>query len=490
MPVERPAPGGRPLSAEQAGAWRRLHPITILREVAAAAWRVVVPVVLLGALDGGPVDRLELLVPLLLGSVALMRYLSTRYLITPEAVRWRRGLVFRQRLEIPRSRIQNVAVGTDVLGRVFGARTVTISTAGSEGEIELALVSGSEASFLLQDLLGVHDPVAAGTPLDELLPPGAPAVPPPTRRLVSLPIRGLLLFALTRSSAVVVLLVVAAALVVAASGGGPRPLVLVLLAMATPVLSSLELLDFELTSEPDRVRVRSGLLRIRDRWARRERIQVLHVSRPLLRGALGYETISVATADPTIRHDADVGLCSPLARRGTWPQLASELLEETRLQEADLRPVSELAVRRRTIRFAGLGAVPAALAAGVVGAATGWPEAAATLVTLGVAVGVLASRLGRRAQRQDGFGLDDTHLLVRRGVLGSQLWLVRRAKVQSVLVQATPFQRRLGLASLLVDTASVTDGGVVVPDLPSAVAEALAAELVEHADRVFLPDGV
>lgn len=160
--------------------WRRLHPVTIVRELLGVAWNLVVAVVVLGALEGGPA-RLEALLPVVFFVLAVARYLSTRYQITDEAVLWRRGVLFRRRVQVPRSRIQNVSSGADVLGRIFGLRTVTISTAGSEGEIELALVTSEEASFLLGELLGPAA-VGAADPGTAPAPPAAPPAPQPETR--------------------------------------------------------------------------------------------------------------------------------------------------------------------------------------------------------------------------------------------------------------------------------------------------------------------
>lgn len=465
--------------------WRRLHPVTIIRELVGVAWNLVVAVVVLGALQDSVAAGLEVLLPVLAFGLAVGRYLSTRYAVTPEAVLWRRGILFRRRVEVPRPRIQNVSSGADVLGRVFGLRTVTISTAGSEGELELALVTGDESSFLLGELLGHRAPV------DTAPAPGAPPAwppPPPSRRVVTLPTGDLVRYALTGSGMAVIGAAVAL-VAVAVVTGSPAALLLIAVVLVGPVLATLELNDFELDVEPDRLRVRHGLLTTRDKWARRERIQLLAVERPVLRAALGHETISVATADATVGAGSELSLCSPWARRGSWPELAAELLEPTATAEPDLRPISPRAELRRFLRLLGAVWLPAAVGAAVAAVVGSLPAVVASLAV--GAVGTVAARgLARRAQRLDGWQVGTEHLLVRRGMVASRLWLVRRAKVQSVGLRSTPFQRRLGLASVVVDTANVRGGAIVVPDLPRATADELAADLVAHADRVLLPDGV
>ena len=321
-----------------------------------------------------------------------------------------------------------------------------------------------------------------------MLPPPRPA-PPPVHRLVALSHGQLALYAVTGNAlGSLVILAVLVAGVVGTRSLGPLPLLVV--AVAAPLVGVLDLFDFRLHVEPDRVRVSHGLLKTRDKWARRDRIQVLSVDRPVLRSRLGYETTSVATADATVDGDSTLTMCHPLAQRGRWPELAAALLERPQLTEADLRPISPRAEVRRFVRvlvaWSVLSAGPVLVVAMLVGAGAGLALAAVLLVA-----GVVVARvLARRAQRFDGYAHDDRHLLIRRGMVGSRLWLVRRAKVQSAVISASPFQRRLGLASVLVDAANVTGGTMVVPDLPRTEAEALALELVALADRVFLPDGV
>lgn len=489
-PVGAPGPVPGPPPGPVATGWRRLHPVTIVRELLTVAWNVVIAVFAFGALRGDAVARVELVVPIAAFALATARYLSTRYQVTPEAVLWHRGVLVRQRVEVRRDRIQNVASGADVLGRIFDLRTVTISTAGSEGEINLALVTNAEATFLLGELLGRRpdDPLAVPPPPGHGV-PALPPAPPPVQRVVSLSNGQLLLYALSRNATASVVALAASVAVVAVTGS-PGPVPVLLFVVAAPLLGVLDLFDFRLYAEPDRVRVRHGLLKTRDKWARRDRIQVLTVDRPLLRSRLGYETVSVATADATVDGDSTLTMCHPLAPRGQWPQLAGALLERPQLAEADLRPISPRAELRRFVRFLVAGVLLAAAPVVVVGVLVGPTAAVASGVPLVAGAAVAARLLARRAQRFDGYALDPDHLLIRRGMVGSRLWLVRRAKVQSALVTASPFQRRLGLASVLVDAANVSGGAMVVPDLPQDEARAVAAELVELADRVFLPDGV
>jgi membrane protein YdbS with pleckstrin-like domain len=304
------------MSAEPGVHWRRLHPVTIIREFLGVAWNIVIAVIVFGALrDGGLFGGIEILIPLAFLGLAVGRYVSTRYAITPDTVLWRRGILFRQRVEVPRARIQNVSSGADVLGRVFGLRTVTISTAGSEGELQLALVATDESSFLLGELLGRRPPVEGtgpvppeagegpigptpappgppegapaapapwgppppvGPPRRDLPPPPAgrstappamgggvppgplwPSPPPSSRALVSLTPAHLLRFAVTGIGAGTVLVAIGAGVLVATTGS-VQPVFLLVFVLGGRLLSVVELNDFQLTAEADRIRVRHG----------------------------------------------------------------------------------------------------------------------------------------------------------------------------------------------------------------------------------------
>src|SRR3546814_15845103 len=83
--------------------------------------------------------------------------------------------------------------------------------------------------------------------------------------------------------------------------------------------------------------------------------------------------------------------------------------------------------------------------------------------------------LERRFHR---YGLLSDLLFVRRGVWRQQLWIVPVAKVQSLRLSRSWLQRRLGLATLAVDTAGAPAmNAPPIVDVREARAQALAPEL-------------
>jgi putative membrane protein len=90
-----------------------------------------------------------------------------------------------------------------------------------------------------------------------------------------------------------------------------------------------------------------------------------------------------------------------------------------------------------------------------------------------------------------GYRLDADLFVARSGVLTRRTWFVPTAKVQAVGLRTSPFQRRLGLADLLVETAAVSSGTIVVTDLEAGVARDLAELLTERsANALGAVDGV
>ncbi len=474
---------GDPAIDDTSLVWQRLHPVTVLREVLGLAWNLVFAVLVFGDVDVSDVS-FEFVAGVGVVALAVGRYLSTRYCLTDEAFLYRRGIVVRRRVTIPRNRVQNVSNGSDVIGRLFGLRTVTVSSAGSEGEVKLALLRVEEAETLVVELL--QRP--AGSVVDGAIAPTGAHTAGEVRVLHRAGAADLVRYGLTGPFPALLLIAAVFMAVAVAVGRGP----LAAAATAAPLIfagfSVLDLVGFRLAADGDRIVVRHGLLATKERWARRERVQVLGVDRSWLRAVLGYESVSVSTADATVEGDATLRLAAPIAPIGTWRSLASELLEPVELDEAALRPVSRLAVRRRTVRWSI-----------VLGLFVGLPLSVAVALVerldsrwlLATAVAVpWAWVSARRSWRVDGYAIDPDHVLIRRGTWDVHAWLVRRDKVQTVTVTSTLFQRRLGLATVIVDTAAVRNGAAVLADLPSAEAEELAAELVDHAARVHLADGV
>ncbi|MEZ5260746.1 MAG: PH domain-containing protein [Acidimicrobiales bacterium] len=363
--VAPPPPPPRPASHPPAPVqWRTLHPVTVVRELLGLAWNLVVALVIFGEWDLSNLST-ELGLGAIAVAVAVGRFLSTRFAVTDAAFLYRRGLLVRRRVELPRTRVQNVEGGADVFGRLFGLRTVTVSSAGSEGEVKLAWLAAPEAGALIGELLAhaaegeaVHGPPAAPHPSAHAEP--YPAVHPDHGAPAATPQTGRTLYVATPADIVryaatgpLPWLVPLGALSVAAavfSGRGFLAALAVGWPLVGTVIAVVDLLGFRLTVVDERLVVRHGVVARKEKWARRQRVQLLGVERPLVRGAFGYETVKLATADATVSARASVAVAAPCcagALDGPGPRPA----RAGGPRRGDLRPISRLAVRRRTLRW-------------------------------------------------------------------------------------------------------------------------------------------
>ena len=85
---------------------------------------------------------------------AAARYLSTRFRIADGVVQWRTGILTHQAKELGLDRIQDVTITRPLVARVLGLSRVTISSAGSDGEILLEYLSVEGAEVLTTALVG------------------------------------------------------------------------------------------------------------------------------------------------------------------------------------------------------------------------------------------------------------------------------------------------------------------------------------------------
>lgn len=82
-----------------------------------------------------------------------------------------------------------------------------------------------------------------------------------------------------------------------------------------------------------------------------------------------------------------------------------------------------------------------------------------------------------------GWALDDEELLIGRGVLFRSLTAIPVGRIQHVDVRQGPIEQALGLARVIVHTASGLGGDGVVPGLEAEEAEALRDRLVARTGR-------
>ncbi|MGH9767830.1 MAG: PH domain-containing protein, partial [Blastocatellia bacterium] len=144
---------------------------------------------------------------------------------------------------------------------------------------------------------------------------------------------------------------------------------------------------------------------------------------------------------------------------------------------AEWRRVSRLAIRRGVVK----GAIVCALAAALLFVvhwrlAALWPLALLPLVYF----------ISVANYRNLGYALSERYFCARRGWAGRATHIVPINKVQAVGIHQSPFDRRLGLATLSVDTAgqAYTGGGPQISNLPIDEARAIAGALAHRASAM------
>jgi putative membrane protein len=209
----------------------------------------------------------------------------------------------------------------------------------------------------------------------------------------------------------------------------------------------------------------------------RRRIQVLKIEERLLRRLFGLATLRADTSGGN-RDDEDDNsgrdVLIPITRRAEVDELLPVFFEDFNSDRTAWRRVSKLAIRRGTIKG---GVVCLIIAA----ALFAYRRDPITLWPLLFLPAVYAVNVVRYRNLAYAMGL--RYFRTRRGWLGRSTHIVPIDKIQAVEVTQTLFDRRLGLATLNVDTAgqAYTGGGPQISNLPVAEARAVAAALAHQA---------
>jgi putative membrane protein len=480
----------------------RLHPLTVLLEVGRVLGRVAwffVLVMVVGSLGGRQADPATWIF-LLAGSgvlVALARYLSLRYWVDHGHLVIRSGIVSQQLRTIPLDKIQNVELRQNAIQQLFDVVDFRIETAaGPQAEAHLAVLSRDAADRLKgQVLAGQGRAEASG----ETEPPSVVVWQAGLGDLVLLgatsnragailgALAGLAFFlgrelphyfeALEKGLAGI-----AGTVSPVLAGGVVLGAALVLGWFLSIGLTVVGYYGFQLVREPDgRLRRRYGLLSRYETVVNPARIQLLRLGASWLRRRLGFWEVAAHTAGSAFEgRAAGSALLCPLLRAHERGRFCHRLLPGLDLDAAGWRPVSRATVRRGFVRYLALVLVVAGVAAVARGP---W---ASTLVLPGAAAAWL---LALRRYQVLGHARHAGHLLSRTGVFHRSITIVPESKIQWVGVMESPFQRRLGIASVIVGTAA---GAAHIVDLEGSEAVDLQRALsgAASATGAWLPDAV
>lgn len=512
LPATNPPPGVAAATTLVEG---RLHPFTLLLTLGQAFRSFFIPLIIvlfLGRRTEGAFFFWILLMMALSLTYSLIRYFTFAYRITPQELITTQGLFGRLERKIPLSRVQDVRVEQSLVQRLLGVVELQIETAGGKGaEAHLSVLSLPEAEKLRALILTQSGRSISPAPITGTQP--SPAAPQ-EQILRRLTLGDLVRAGLTSNyiaSALVVLLVVWQQLddllpesvyeqlgrfleqtLHHASGTGQgfswkaalgMALTLLGVGLVFSVAGSITLFyGFTLSRCGEDLRRTYGLLTRRASSLPRRRIQVLRIDEPWLRRCLGLATLRADSAGSAPGEDAEDhtghNVLLPVApRHALEPLLPAILPSLSEEPEPPWQRVSPRAIRRGTIKGAGLLLLLAAAACLVSRSWTGLWMLALLPAVYGLNV---------QAYRHLGYRLGAFFFWSRQGWLSRKTWIVPLRNAQAIILHQSPLDRWHGVASLRVDTAgqTPTGGGPHLHNVPAAEALNLARTLALKASRL------
>jgi len=474
---------------------QRLHPATLLFDVAKHVKNFAVPAVLVifGSSRSWEVWLLLLLVPATLISIA--RYVSFRLRYDDHELVIRTGLIFRNERHIPYSRIQNVDAIQNVFHRFLGVVEVRVETGGGkEEDARLSVLPRpafddirrqvfQERSLPTEDVVEARGETLLHLPLRELLLCGF------------LENKGMVLIGaawgvgwetglLNRFSGFIPGRGFFRDLIRGIFDGGPLPVwgvgvalagfvvFLLVVRLISMLWAFLRLYDFRLTRVGEDLRTDYGLFTKVAATVPIRRVQAITVRAGPLHRLLKRATVKVATAGGAgTQKAAHVReWLAPLIRQEALPNLLHHVLPGFDLSAVTWQPVHPRAFARAVKPMLLFSAVATLLSA----FAIGWGAIGVLIVML------LWSVIGARQYVAYLAWADgDEVVMMRSGWIWQQTTLARVNKIQAVAMYETPFDRRAAMARVRVDTAGA--GGFVhrvdIPYLDHQIASALAGRL-------------
>ncbi len=459
-----------PMSSEQ-----RLHPAAFLVHAAETMAGALLPAAVIIVLNGPSLSTGTFYAVLGIGASLLAGYIrwrTTRYWWTDTSLHFRSGVFSPDEKVIPIVRISAVDDAQGIVQRLFGVLALHVQTAGgsADGEIVLRAVSRADAAALRAVLRHGDEPEHAEPAVGEW----------------ALTRGGLLMAALTGPQLGVVLPAIGAAL---ATGGnllneGDADAITrllpdsahmwVLLGIASVALVLLASLlgaivgfgGFRVRREPQRLRIRRGIVERRGASVAAERIHAVRVVEGALRRPFGLCAIRMELAGYA-SEPAVAQTLIPLCRRSDAEGILARLLPELPLpdERAAQRPP-----RRALRRYVTVPAVAGVLA-GVLFAVAAREAGGPALSWLApVALGALGALLGRVRYGAAAWWLDAGIAATRHhGLLARTTIVARAARTQSRALAESVTQRRARLASVRFTVASGARGRVAHLERPTAV---------------------
>lgn len=481
----------------------RLHRLSWIFVSIEYVKQFIVPVlaaIFLGARQDGGAWTALLVLPLIGG--ALWHQWIYRYGFGPHSLVIREGLLFRNVRHIEYRRIENVDTERNLLHRLFNVAQVRVETSSG---------GGSEAIVRVLDLAAVQEMRARIFETRDAAGAAAePIVATQEKVLLHLPPAELVRFGLIDNRG---LIVVAAIFGLVTQIGSEellerwmKPFIEALpvdsfaalapmlqaffivstvagLIAGTRILSVLfafiTLHDFRLTQSQDDLRVQHGLLTRIALTLRRPRIQAVHHRSSILHRLFRRVSLTVdlaggiggnnAAQEGNAAQARELWL-APVCTHEKADELIRVALPAVQLEEANWQSLAAGA-RGRLFRLLTLlwllMAVPSSIAL------FGWMIAPWIVLPVIPALWLHAHLY----VKYTGWALHADYFAVKRGWLTRRLSVTPRNRVQAVRRMESPFDRRYGMASLLVDTAGARSRQLRIPYLDGIAASELVRAL-------------
>lgn len=488
---------------------QRLHPWSWLFVLVQQLKQFILPLIALVVFGGrgdpdnlwanlGPVIAVGVLVV-----VSVIQYFTYRYRIGRDGLTIRSGWLHRSLREIPFARIHNVGIHQSLLHRLFQVAEVRLESAGGQKpEAEMRVLSLSAANAL-ENLIRHRGQTMPDAPGD------TPAMPAPNT-LLALPVMEVIRLGLASNRGMVV---VAAAFGLAwqvlpdrmmarlvqrysrealgyashlewswqsgvLAALGILALVLVLTRLLSVLLALVQFHGFRLSEADRRLTVERGLLtRLRNSVSRR-RIQAWTLREGVVQRWLKRRSLHIDTAVAS-RVDHDDGralkVLAPIAQPETCDALVRHLLPHSAWPPAQWQSMPMRAAWR--LWLPGMILTPL-LAIALWFAVGAWASLALLLWPL---TGWSAWQNARRS----GYAVGEELIAVRGGWWWRWWRFAEVDKLQVLRLSRTPLDRRLGTATLWLDTAG--DRGLSPPlrlrFLPEAEVQAIYLRLTDTLAR-------
>ncbi len=506
----------------------RLHPLTAATKTLgyAVQWASVpffLVSILSGVFDVVEIGWIFYLSPVgfVLGTAyGLAEYYRFEYGLTEDTFDLASGVFSRRSREIPFRRVQNVDVSQGVVQRLLGLAVVSIETAGGgETEATLRYVGEGEADRLRREIRRLT--AEGGDESGDGDEPSAESDEATERRHEATTAgasgaRGTLLFELgpielalvslttvTLSASMVVAVVAAflgdatlsLLLSLAEPLGGPAelagasPLEYGALALSSALYGAAATYlvgvvytfagyyGFRLGEAGDDLVYERGLLQRYSGSIPTGKIQTLSITENPLQRAIGYAGLRIETAGYGPDSGGGNQSAIPLARQ---ERVEAFVDRATGIESPAFDRPPTMARRRYVVRYSLIAAAIVA-AAGVAGVVWGLPYWYAS------ALAFLVAPVGAHLRWTNlGYDLRENHLLVREGFWRRKTHVVPYYRLQTVSTRRTVFQRRLGLASLVIDTASsrtFVRATPTVHDLSLSTARSIHADCRERLEE-------